>query len=269
MDLDAQKELFSDYMKLAGVPRLDSDPETPPELMGKRIGLVNSGAWMTLWGYFFARKHLPGVKVVQVGNEAVQLNFMQAHALRQPCPPQRNIELFSQYARQLVELAQVDAVMITCSTMNRCIGAVREALKPLGVPVVQIDEPMMRRAASKGGKILIVATHGPTVNSTRELLLETAEQLGQPRPDFVGVTCEEAFERLGMGDIDGHNLMIAAAIRAAIEREGATQAVLAQLSMSVFTLDYPDPVEAFGIPVFNSGDVGFAHMREVLSAIQK
>ncbi len=40
--------------------------------------------------------------------------------------------------------------------------------------------------------------------------------------------------------------------------------VLAQLSMSVFSLSYPDPVASFGVPVLNSGETGFARAGEVL-----
>ena len=41
--------------------------------------------------------------------------------------------------------------------------------------------------------------------------------------------------------------------------------VLAQLSMSVFLLSYPDPAAAFGVPVFTSGQCGMEYMRELLT----
>ena len=86
-------------------------------------------------------------------------------------------------------------------------------MKALGVPVVQIDEAMMEEAVKTGGRILVVATHGPTVKSTQSLLRETAERLGK-KVDFVGATVEEAFELLGQGRIAEHNAVIADAIRA-------------------------------------------------------
>ena len=39
---------------------------------------------------------------------------------------------------------------------------------------------------------------------------------------------------------------------------------LAQLSMTVLTLDYPDPVDAFGVPVLTSGECGFTRVRQLL-----
>jgi biotin transporter BioY len=41
--------------------------------------------------------------------------------------------------------------------------------------------------------------------------------------------------------------------------------VLAQLSMSVFLLSYPDHVAEFGVPVFTSGQCGFEYMRDLLA----
>lgn len=40
---------------------------------------------------------------------------------------------------------------------------------------------------------------------------------------------------------------------------------LAQLSMTLFLLSYPDPRAEFGVPVFTSGQCGFERMRQVLA----
>jgi hypothetical protein len=131
------------------------------------------------------------------------------------------------------------------------------------VPVLQIDRPMMERAVNHGGRVLVVATHGPTVDSTQALLRETAEALGCD-VTFAGVTVEEAWHRLAAGDVEGHNAALASAIRAALARDEIGCVVLAQLSMTVFLLSYPDPTATFGVPVFTSGQCGFERMREVL-----
>jgi hypothetical protein len=147
-----------------------------------------------------------------------------------PCPPQANIDRFVQYARDLVELARVNAVLITCSTMNRSYQQVSRALEPYKVPVIQIDMPMMEKAVNYGGKILVIATHGPTVASTQELLAETARKQGKTVA-FDGLTIEEAWHRLEAGDVVGHNQVLADAISAHPVGEYSC-VVLAQLSMS-------------------------------------
>lgn len=259
--------LFSAYMKLCGVPTLEAERGEDPRLSGKRLGLVNGGAWVQFWSYYFGRRYLPGVKLVNVSNEAVQLNFMGAHARKEPCPPQSNINLFADYAVQLVELAQVDAVLVTCSTMNRSFDAVQRALAPYGVPAIQIDMPMMEASVRQGGKTLVIATHGPTVENTKDLLLTTASRLGCPQPDFTGATIEDAFHLLGQGRVKEHNAAIAACIEQAVEKDGVEQAVLAQLSMSTLAVEYPDMEKRFGIPVFTSGVQGFERVREILTGV--
>jgi len=248
------------------VPTLSPDSDAPASLRGKTLGIINGGAWITLWSYFFARRQLPGVRLVNVGNEAVQLNFMRAHHEGRPCPPQENIDAFGRYARDLVDLCGVDAILISCSTMNRAWPAVRDAVADSGAPVIAIDEPMMQRAVETGGRVLVVATHGPTVESTRALLEETAARVGTEIA-VCGATVEEAFELLGAGEIARHNEAIADAIRGACEREPVDVVVLAQLSMSVFKLSYPDCRAAFGVDVLTSGEEGFRRARAVLERV--
>ncbi len=259
--------LFSDYMRITGVPTLDVPVNGyDPALAGKKLGIVNGSSWITLWSTWFGRALLPGVQLVNAGNEAVQLNFMAAHRRGEPCPPQANIDRTVAYARDLVTLHDVDAVLLTCSTMNRAAPSVRDALRPSGVPVVQIDEAMMELAVQRGGRILVVATHGPTVNSTQSLLRETAEHLGHDI-SFDGATVEQAFELLGEGRIAEHNEAIAQAIRDACRRGPIDTIVLAQLSMSIFSLSYPEPEESFGAPVLTSAETGFARAGDVLRGL--
>jgi len=259
--------LFSDYLRLTGVAHLGPEAAGAPELLGKRLGLLNGSSWITLWANYFGRLYLPGVHLINVGNEAVQINFMEAHAKGLPCPPQSNIDAFVRYAHDLVELAHVDAVLITCSTMNRAYIQVELALAPYGVPVLQIDRPMMERAVTHGGTVLVVATHGPTVESTQALLRETAAEMGH-EVTFTGLTVEAAWERLAAGDVLGHNRALAEAIQASLSREEIGCVVLAQLSMSVFIFSHPDAVADFGVAVLTSGQCGFERARQVLAAVE-
>jgi aspartate/glutamate racemase len=254
---------FENYLSVTGLPHTGPEKEGDPALIGKRLGLVNGAAWTSMWSYYFGRKFFPGAHLINVGNEAVQINFMQAHEEGELVPPQSNIDKFADYARDLVELAQVDAVLITCSTMNRAYPKVAEALKPYGVPVIQIDRPMMEAAVNHGGRVLVVATHGPTIENTQALLRETAADLGR-EISYSGLHLEDAWNRLAESDVQGHNEVLADGIRSYLKQEEIGCVVLAQLSMTVFLLSYPDPVDEFGIPVFTSGQCGFEAVREIL-----
>lgn len=257
--------LFEDYMKLVHVPTLEPEATEDKSLYGKKLGLVNAAAWIQLWTYYFGRLYLPGVKLINVGNEAVQLNFMKAFREGLECPPRKNIELFASYSKDLIELAGVDAIMITCSTMNRSFSYVQKAVQEYGVPVIQIDLPLMEAAVNRAGKTLIIATLGTTVASTRKLLEETALAMGKYETlSFSEAIVEEAFDFLGEGHIQDHNRVIAEKIRSVQKHEKIDQVVLAQLSMCVFNLSYPDPEKEFGIPVLTSAVEGFKRARQIL-----
>ncbi len=256
-------QLFSDYLRVTGVAHIGPELKGDPRLIGKRLGLLNGSSWITLWANYFGRLYLPGVHLVNAGNEAVQINFMEAHSAGLSTIPEANIAAFKRYAIDLAELGHVDSILITCSTMNRAYPQVREVLHPYGIPVFQIDRNMMERAVNHSGKILVIATHGPTVESTGELLREVAGETGRS-VSITSVLVEEAWNCLARADVEEHNNLLARMIRDHLLTEEIKCVVLAQLSMTVFLLSYPDPLKEFGIPVYTSGQCGFETVREAL-----
>jgi hypothetical protein len=257
-------DLFARYLTVTGVAHLGPEPAGDPALLGKRLGLLNGSSWVSLWANYFGRLYLPGVQLVSAGNDAVQLSFMGAHARGQPCPPAANIEAFVRQARDLVRLGDVDAILMTCSTMNRAYPAVAKAVAGEGVPVVQIDAPMMEAAVETPGTILVVATHGPTVESTCRLLDETAERAGRTAT-YVKLCLPDAWDCLAAGDAAGHNRCLEQGIRAAIGvRPDIRCVVLAQLSMALLLVSLPEADRVFGVPVLTSAACGFGRMRQVL-----
>ena len=98
------------------------------------------------------------------------------------------------------------------------------------------------------------------------LLRETAEEMGR-EVTFSGATIEEAWHRLAVGDVLGHNELLAEGIRVRQGQEGEIGCVvLAQLSMTVFLLSHPDPVAEFGVPVFTSGQCGYERVYDLLTS---
>jgi hypothetical protein len=188
---------------------------------------------------------------------------MEAFSAGLPTPPISNIRAFQRYAVDLVELGRVDAVLITCSTMNRSYPLVQDALLQYGIPVYQIDQPMMEQAINHGGRILVLATHGPTVENTQSLLREVGTGLKRD-VSFTGALVETAWDHLSNGDIAGHNAVLADAIHEKMRTEQIGSVILAQLSMSVFLLSYPNPIAEFGVEVFSSGQSGFEFVRNQL-----
>lgn len=258
-------QLFSDFVKVVGIAHLGPEKYGKDKYKGKKLGVLNGSAWIMLWATYFGRRFLPGVHLINAGNEAMQLSFMQAYHDHKPTPPQSNIDAMARYAVDLVELADVDAVIVTCSTMNRSYPAVQKALAPYGVPLVQIDRPMMERAVEKGGHILVVATHGPTVKSTQALLEESAQEMGK-QITFDGLHTEVPWGHLENFDIKRHNESLAKAVREKISQSEFDSIVFAQLSMTAFLLSYPNPEESFGLPIYTSGQCGFEAVGRILES---
>lgn len=255
--------LFEEYAKVFTLPSLCGPTGTNSKLAGKRLGIVNGSSWVSVWSNYFSHKILPEVMRLNVGNDGMQYNFMLAHKNGEACPPEKNIQAMADEAEQLCDLYRVDALICTCSTMNRAYPVVAKRVEKYGIPVVQIDIPLMEQALLTGNSILVIATHGPTVDNTRILLQETAQRL-QKKPVIYGVTEESAFEEIASGNIKAHNEIIANAIRASKKKFDFDVVVLAQLSMSVFKLSFPDCEKEFGVPVLTSGECGFERIKEIL-----
>jgi hypothetical protein len=94
-------------------------------------------------------------------------------------------------------------------------------------------------------------------------LLETAKELGR-EVSFSGLTCEEAWDHLAVGDVFKHNSALSESIQSTLGEEDINCIVLAQLSMTVMLLSHPDPIQTFGVPIFTSGKSGMQHMRKLL-----
>jgi hypothetical protein len=81
---------------------------------------------------------------------------------------------------------------------------------------------------------------------------------------YCGATVETAWYCLAAGDVQGHNDILAQTIREQQKQGPIDSVVLAQLSMSVFLLSYPDPLSTFGVQVLSSGQCGFERVAAVL-----
>jgi len=61
-----------------------------------------------------------------------------------------------------------------------------------------------------------------------------------------------------------HNKLIEESIIGNCAKHKIDCVVLAQLSMSIFKIQHPDPVSEFGVPVLCSGEEGFLEIKKIL-----
>jgi len=141
-----------------------------------------------------------------------------------------------------------DAILFTCSAFGPCIAAVRDALAPL--PVRTPSEAMIAEAAAAQGRVGLIATFAPTLES-------------MPAEFPAGVELElrladGALAALDAGDADLHDRRI---VEAAATMDGCATLALAQFSMSRAA---PLVEQATGKRVLTTPDAAVRELRRTL-----
>lgn len=151
-------------------------------------------------------------------------------------------------ATALDALEHAAVVVCTCSTIGGCAEAVRSRTSQ---PVMRIDRAMAEQAVTTGSWILVVAALASTLEPTRTLLLDAAQQAGKAI-DVIEVLSPSAWSTFEAGDQAGYLRDIAATLQQAAPRGDVI--VLAQASMAQAIEQCP----ALTIPILTSPRLGVA-----------
>jgi hypothetical protein len=123
------------------------------------------------------------------------------------------------------EIAEADAVVVTCSTLSPTVEKIKPFIK---IPLIAIDEAMIKKAVESGKKITILATAESTVEPTKLGLLREAKELNKELELSI-IVCHEAYEAIKAGDVKYHNEMLK---KKSLEIRQQDVVVLAQASMA-------------------------------------
>lgn len=223
------------------------------EIANKTLGIVHASHITINAMKPFIEKYLPGVSIMHLADDTIQRdNIKQGPGII----PKRNYYKFAQYAHNLEE-AGVDAILLACSTFNYAAELARPMID---TPILQIDRPMMEKAVQMGQRIGMLATLATTVPSSERLLDIAANEAGK-KITRKTVLIESAFEAYTRGDFEEHNRILIQEVEKLSEEVDVI--VMAQLSMSALT----PLLSNTKVPVLNSGDTGFARVKEVLAAL--
>jgi len=119
-----------------------------------------------------------------------------------------------------------DAVVLTCSTLGPSVGKVVKGA--VSVPLLRVDEALARKSVRKGGKVVALCAVETTIQPTRALFEEAAQETGAEVEVRLVSGAWAAFKE---GDRDRYLALVAEAADEAI-REGASLVALAQASMA-------------------------------------
>ncbi len=219
-------------------------------LNNKTLGIIHASHITIQAMQPYIERYLPDVSIMHLCDDTIQRDNIAAGV---GVIPKRNYGKFAEYAHNLQE-AGVDMILLACSTFNYAAELARPMID---IPIAQIDRPMMEKAVRTGNKIGLLATLETTVPSSERLLQIAAGEAGK-EIDCKTVLCREAFDAYSRGDVETHNQILKGAI-ARLSQE-VDCIVMAQLSMLAFAPFLGETA----VPVYNSGETGFARVREML-----
>jgi hypothetical protein len=157
------------------------------------------------------------------------------------------LELAQRVQAILAEAGQAaNVILCTCSTIGGCA---EEMGQLTGSRVIRVDRPMAEKAVSLGRRLILAATLASTLEPTRALLLEAAQEAGQT-VEIIDLLCDSAWAKFEQGDQEGYLQEIAASLREAAPTGDVI--VLAQASMAGAADLCPD----LPIPILSSPRLG-------------
>lgn len=142
-------------------------------------------------------------------------------------------------------------VLFTCSAFGPCIEAV--AARYPDLPVLKPNEAMVAEARAASGRIGLIATFAPTLDSM-------PAEFG-PDLDLVPTLAEGALQALNAGDGERHDALIAGEARR-LRDQGCTTIALAQFSMARARLACE---KATDLPLLTTVDSAVRALRQRLS----
>ena len=156
---------------------------------------------------------------------------------------------------KMAESIGADVILSQCSSVGK---ATENASNSIKIPVVKIDQAMMRKAVEMGSKIALVATVPSTLKPSSDLLYKCAEETGK-KIELEQVLVDGALKVLiETGDKEKHNAMVLDKIQSIDGKFDVI--VLAQGSMTRLI----PFLENIKTPILTSPRLGVQNIREVL-----
>jgi aspartate/glutamate racemase len=177
----------------------------------------------------YLEKHLPGIAVDFITDSSLLPEIRKAG---KPTPSViRRMTLYAMAA----EAMGADVILNSCST----VGEVADIYSQIvSVPVVKIDEPMLKEAARLGTNIALIATLATTLGPSSRAIRRYGRENGRDIKCTEYVD-QQAWEALAAGDGKRHNEILLESIRR-LDASGFDAIVMAQVSMRELLPDLKD-----------------------------
>ncbi len=155
-------------------------------------------------------------------------------------------------------LAGCQIFMTACSSIG---GAVEACQFTSRIPVMRIDEAMTLEAIGTAKKLMVLATVETTLKPTLEFITRKARDAGKDI-DIKSHLMADAFTAFLAGNLDKHDEIVSAGLRAAIEMK-CDCIVLAQASMARVL----EKMGTLPVPVLTSPERGIKDLKARLAKL--
>ena len=156
----------------------------------------------------------------------------------------------------LAEDAGAELVLLTCTAYSPVADDVQSQSD---IPVLKIDELMVREALGRARKIGLVATVPAGLNMQRQLIEQIAAELGRD-VELDAQLRPEAFQALSAGRRDEHDAIVLGVVEELARRNDLV--MLAQASMGHLATKVPPSVS---VPVLSSPTLAVEKVKEMVA----
>lgn len=142
--------------------------------------------------------HLPDVKFFHIVNE-VLIERVRLSGLA--TSKEKN------WLRSQVESAVdigASAVLVTCTILSACVDEVRHEYS---IPIMKIDEEMVKKAVELGSKIGIIVTNPDTIKPSSQLIMDYANKVGK-QVTIKAALVDKAFDAVRNGEAHLHDQLV-------------------------------------------------------------
>jgi hypothetical protein len=201
-----------------------------------------------------ASKHLHETRITHIVDESLIQQALEAGGLTPLI-----MRIFCGHVMASAD-AGADVIQCTCSSMSPAVVLSRNLVS---IPVLTIDEPVVRALVRRHRRIGVIATAISTLNPSVDLVRAAAADLGFT-VKVIPVFCEGAYDALFAGNIKKHDSIVHAHLLSLIKRVDAV--LLAQASMARIAAQDGIPRLA---PIFTSPEPAIRHLARMVRRIKK
>ncbi len=223
--------------------------------MSTRVFFIHTVSGITGMFNDLCRELIPRASLCHISDESLIQRILEAGGLT-PAIWRRTIEHIV-----AAENAGADVIQLTCSSISPCADVAQNLVS---IPVLKIDEPMVREAVEGYERIGVIATNPGTLKPSTEQVLKIGDETGKII-EVESVLCEGAYPAWLSGDKEKHDAIVREHLLHLADRVDVV--CLAQASMSRIVESLGE--EEISVPILSSPRRAVRRLGNLVARIEK